>query len=107
MALAALATGVLITTIGITVRPSVCQEPCAITASITIVGYDTGRSVCLEIWDKGWDGPDANRRSCWPHSGRKVTEVHISNIPTGDYTITAILQHGPPRQAVAQLRVVE
>lgn len=79
------------------VKPSSCLEPCAITASITIAGYEPEREVCVAIYDQGMEADDPNRRSCWPWSGREITDVDIANIPAGNYTIVAALTEAGKR----------
>ena len=84
------------------VTPQVCAEPCTIKASITIEGLDPEREVCLGIIYEGED--EAYTRSCWPWTGRKQTDVTISRIPAGSYTVEV---RAGGRRAATSLTVVE
>lgn len=91
-------------TISVVLNPTICQAPCAVRVTVTIEGYEVDREVCIAVYDSAFDQrDDATRRSCWPWTGRKFTDVHIGNIGPGLYDIIASLEHG--EQAVRQLRV--
>lgn len=84
--------------------PYSCLEPCTIKASITIVGYEETRSVCLRLRDVELDtGTESTRQSCWPWSGRKVTDVTLRAIPAGEYEVIVTLEGG--LRAMQRLRV--
>ena len=90
--------------------PSQCLEPCAVTAAVTIAGYEADREVCLVVYDGGiMTDPgrlesvlsplpaDALWLSCWPYSGRKVTDKTIKGIPAGHYTVVVTLTEAAGR----------
>ena len=74
--------------LAIRVTPSFCQEPCQIRVTIT-VGWDLakGEQICLSLDGEGYQSIATT--SCWPHVGRRVTDVTIKDISTGVYQISA------------------
>lgn len=88
----------------IALSPQSCVEPCSTKASISIAGYEPSRMVCVQLRDVELDPVDEpSRRSCWPWSGRSVTEVTFSRIPAGIYEVSVTLEGG--QRATQTLRV--
>lgn len=83
------------------VSPNVCFEPCTITSRIRVISVREGDAVCV-----GMDNGSFLTSSCWPHSGRTVSEVRIKNIPEGEYEVVAWLSEADNKRATANLRVL-
>lgn len=87
--------------------PSQCLEPCTIEAAVTISGYEADREVCLVVYDGGIL-TDPLWLSCWPYSGRKVTDKTIKGIPAGHYTVVVTLTEAAGRPSSQRsLTIVE
>ena len=70
--------------IRLTVSPSQCFNPCAITVTVWAAPeIKPNEQVCLAI-----DNGEFYRKSCWPHLGLKWLDVRVRGIPTGTYEVS-------------------
>lgn len=94
--------------VAIRTSPNFCTEPCRLSGLVFVEEYPVGQEVCFELYDIGFTEPGQVpwRRSCWTHTGRKVTDVLINNVPEGEYAVYGVLSQSGKRSNRTTLRVM-
>ena len=83
---------------------SVCSSPCSIRVTVQVdpeANLQAETKICLFV-----DDGVPVTVSCWPYSGRRESDIKLSGIPAGDYSVDLRREQNNVLLASAFLRVI-
>ena len=83
---------------------SICSSPCSIRVTVQVdpeAGLAAESRICLYV-----DDGVPVTVSCWPYSGKRESDIKLSGIPAGDYSVDLRREQNNVLLASAFLRVV-
>ena len=83
---------------------SICSSPCAIQVTVQVdpeAGLAAESRICLYV-----DDGVPVTVSCWPYSGKRESDIRLSGIPAGDYSVDLRREQNNVLLASAFLRVI-